>query len=241
MKERRSALAGCARRQSASHSRRKSQRQSGFLPPPAPYALRQSPPPASQRSRVHSCVCRNQLSPPETSSLADNRRSHESARNQRDQHRPIMRIPVSRHWKMIADHNEDHRHGHEGVLLRSQFGLSAQRCVKLIASRGGCDHLALRRKNPHPYVQRHDRPHHPPYCIVAAPPAEELKQSPRDGSDHYHGKYRESSFRFTERRPQRQIVNQPSASQNGKANGDPASLRNIRNVRVNQSAARVIG
>src|SRR6185295_7501808 len=63
------------------------------------------------------------------------------------QNDPVVTIAISDAWKVIADHGKDEGHGHECVLLRSQFGLRRQSFIGLASFLECRNHLLLCRQD----------------------------------------------------------------------------------------------
>src|ERR1700674_1488094 len=69
---------------------------------------------------------------------------------------PAIPVPVGCYGKMIADHEKDYGHCHEGIVLRAQLGLSAECRIEYGTGSSGGDHLALGGENPKPNIGRHN-------------------------------------------------------------------------------------
>src|SRR3984893_5423203 len=91
---------------------------------------------------------------------------------------PAIPVSVGCYRKMIADHEKDYGHCHEGVVLGAQLGLSAECRIKLRAGSSGGDHLALSGENPKTNIGRHNGPEHRPHVDKSSAPTENIHQAP---------------------------------------------------------------
>src|SRR5258708_153293 len=99
---------------------------------------------------------------------------------------------------MIADHEKDYWHCHEGIVLGTQLRLSAERRIKLAARTTAAHHLALSRKNHKPNIGRHNGPEHRAHVDKSSAPTENMHHSPGDRGSHHQRKCRERPFRIAE-------------------------------------------
>src|SRR3989442_13444426 len=90
-----------------------------------------------------------------------------SDKHESDQNFPTIRIAVSCHREVVADHQNDDWNRHEGIVLGAQLGLGAERSIELGAGCCRGDHFALCWKDSEPHVGGHDRTEYRPSVNVS--------------------------------------------------------------------------
>src|SRR5215813_7095104 len=76
--------------------------------------------------------------------------------HENDQNSPILRVAVSSHRKMIADHEKNNGHRYKSIVLGAQLGLRGKRRIEPGAGCCDGDQFALSREDSEPYVGGHN-------------------------------------------------------------------------------------
>ena len=173
-------------------------------------------------------------------SFADHFSGHPAENNQEDEDLPSECISVGGNGKVIADHDKDHGNSQKRIVFGTQLGLRAKRPIESFPGGRGRNHFALGGENSEPNIGSHNRPEHRSNMDVGRARTEHAHQSPGQKRNHQQGEYSKDCRRPAQKRPRRQIVDEPTSSQYSQSDGYAACLRDVGNVGVNESAAGIV-
>ena len=115
--------------------------------------------------------------------------------------------------KVVADHNDNHRHHQKCIVLRTGLRPRGLRLVRLFPFFQCRHHPALGRQNSHPHVRSHDRAEHRPQLQVSRAPREVATQKPRQRGHQYKRNHDPNHIVFQKPEPKQVIQRHRSNNQ----------------------------